>query len=696
MDLRFDKQSFIINGKREFLRSGEFHYFRVPKQDWEKRLKLFKDCGGNCISSYVPWAIHEPQEGNIIFNDCSYRDLIDFLNLTKKLGFFVQLRPGPYQYTEMIGDGLPLWLYNNYPEVMLKDIDGNVVNTVSYLHPTFLSKVEKYFEAFAKVCKPFLTTNGGHVFLLQLDNELMGTHLWNGSADYNPETMGFGKEDGRFATWLKSKYSSIEELNTAYDTKYKSFGEVVPKKAKKNSVFEAKQIKDYREFYYTTVAEYALILKNMLNKFGLDVPVSHNIAMTSMVPLFKELSEKIKKDIILGIDFYYALDMTGPEYVTMRYFCKAMMAADFLKCMGHPYNIMELQAGTPFQFPPVLYEDMYFADMVNLAVGIKGVNHYVISGGPNPEDIGSTSEMYHYSAPISPDGKIRKTYYALKDYHKFMNSNNWLAGAKRISSVQIGYEWENLRHGSYIGMVDAKDTSSIAFNTERCLQYTLLRSKYSPEFCELSGELDIDKPLIFMSSQLMSESAQINIVDFVNKGGNAIILGTLPTKDLDFNDCSILLDALGGVKYLEITENKRVPFIDTNCGRVYDVSHNYMFDTPSNDETVFATHAGKPVGIKKHLGNGSAYLLASSWLARHDSQSEFLEDIFSKCNAKVYCYSNNRNLFTTYFENENKKGVFVINMFAGAQETVVTVKIGDNEKNIKVKIKGNAVKFIEV
>ena len=61
--LTFTPQAYQIDGQSTYLMSGEFHYFRVPKADWRERMRLFKEAGGNCLATYIPWLIHEPQEG---------------------------------------------------------------------------------------------------------------------------------------------------------------------------------------------------------------------------------------------------------------------------------------------------------------------------------------------------------------------------------------------------------------------------------------------------------------------------------------------------------------------------------------------------------------------------------------------------------------------------------------------------------
>ena len=141
----FDNKSFTIDGKRAFLHSADFHYFRVPKNDWKRRLELFKATGGNCIGTYVPWIVHEPTDGNIVFGDRDERDIVSFLELAKKMALPVILRPGPYQYSEMVCSGIPSWLYTDYPQVMARDKNGRIFcnESFSYMHPLFLQRVER-------------------------------------------------------------------------------------------------------------------------------------------------------------------------------------------------------------------------------------------------------------------------------------------------------------------------------------------------------------------------------------------------------------------------------------------------------------------------------------------------------------------------------------------------------------------------
>ena len=101
-ELTQDALSLKFDGERKFLVSGEFHYFRVPPAEWKRRLELLKASGANCVATYIPWCVHEMSEGDIRFGDCPERDLDRFLRTVEEVGLMAMVRPGPYQYSELV------------------------------------------------------------------------------------------------------------------------------------------------------------------------------------------------------------------------------------------------------------------------------------------------------------------------------------------------------------------------------------------------------------------------------------------------------------------------------------------------------------------------------------------------------------------------------------------------------------------
>ncbi len=155
--LTYDSDKFYLNGEEFYLAVGDIHYFRIHPSDWEHRLNLAKDFGLTAIQVYVPWHQHEKEKG--AFNFSGILDLAAFLETAQKVGLKVMLRPGPYICSELDLGGMPAWL--------LRDKDMKFRCS----HPAFLSAVEDYFKVLCKVFVPYLSTNGGPIIAVCIENE---------------------------------------------------------------------------------------------------------------------------------------------------------------------------------------------------------------------------------------------------------------------------------------------------------------------------------------------------------------------------------------------------------------------------------------------------------------------------------------------------------------------------------------------
>lgn len=112
--LSYDAQSFILDGQRIWLVSGEVHYSRVPRELWRQRLRAARQAGLNCISTCVFWNIHQSEPGKFVFEGDA--DLRAFVQMVGEEGLYCILRPGPYVRAEWDFGGLPAWLHR------LKDV----------------------------------------------------------------------------------------------------------------------------------------------------------------------------------------------------------------------------------------------------------------------------------------------------------------------------------------------------------------------------------------------------------------------------------------------------------------------------------------------------------------------------------------------------------------------------------------------
>lgn len=157
MNLVISGDKFLLGEKPFTILSGAIHYFRTMPDMWEDRLLKLRACGFNTVETYVAWNVHQPNEGEFDFSGIA--DIERFINLAGSLGLKVIVRPGPYICSEWDFGGLPWWL--------LKDAN-------MYLRcadPAYLKWVDLFFDELLKRLVPLLSTKGGPIIAMQVENE---------------------------------------------------------------------------------------------------------------------------------------------------------------------------------------------------------------------------------------------------------------------------------------------------------------------------------------------------------------------------------------------------------------------------------------------------------------------------------------------------------------------------------------------
>lgn len=158
------KSQFTLNDKTITIYSGALHYFRVPKDYWRDRLRKYRAAGLNTVETYVPWNLHEFQEGIFDFGrgGSDFQDFLDiaeFVDLAKEEDLFVMLRPGPYICAEWDFGGLPSWLLR-YEGIKIRTNESRYINFV-----------ERYFKKLLELLTPLQFTKGGAIIAVQIENE---------------------------------------------------------------------------------------------------------------------------------------------------------------------------------------------------------------------------------------------------------------------------------------------------------------------------------------------------------------------------------------------------------------------------------------------------------------------------------------------------------------------------------------------
>jgi beta-galactosidase len=312
---------FYLNGEKVFLNSGEIHYFRIRRENWDTHLAAAREAGLMAVSSYVPWDWHEPQEGVFDFDGSTKaeRDLTGWLQKCKEHGLKAIVKPGPYILAEYRGAGLPGWFLSKYEsQVRMRNKKGEIVASegVNLFHPVYLEKVTKWYDRIMPLISKNELVNGGPVIMMQICNEI-GLFSWLAhQGDYG------GDVKVRFTNWLKKKYSDINSINKLWETQYKQFEDIeLPPDV--NEPFSSKGDRardfDWHFFWRTYYAEYLKMLAVMARERGVSVPFYHNLPgwiyghgyeFPVNITMYDELYGD-KSDIIFGVDHI-------PEFVSHR------------------------------------------------------------------------------------------------------------------------------------------------------------------------------------------------------------------------------------------------------------------------------------------------------------------------------------------------------------------------------------------
>lgn len=179
MKLEVKNGELFLGGERFRLLSGTMHYFRVHRSQWKERLQRLKECGLNTVETYIPWNITEPKKG--CFCTEGIADFEEFIRLAQAEGLYMIVRPGPYICAEWEMGGLPPWLLTE---------EGIVLR---HYNDVYLKYVKRYFEFVADRIRPYLSTNGGNIIAIQVENEYGGYH----------------EPDTKYLEWIRDTYREL-------------------------------------------------------------------------------------------------------------------------------------------------------------------------------------------------------------------------------------------------------------------------------------------------------------------------------------------------------------------------------------------------------------------------------------------------------------------------------------------------------
>ena len=210
------------------------------REEWRKDLEQIKALGFNTVRTWVEWTHSEPKEGQFDF-----RNLELLSELAEEIGLKV--------FIQVYGESAPDWVGRKFPDGLLEAHSGDRIipqSAPGYCidHPGVRHAFSNFYTEMAKVASQYPNFYGWDLWsephLVQ-----WGGPGWIPNAQYCfcPHTQS------RFREWLKEKYPSLQELNTAWYRTFESWEEVSPPRY--STILSYTDYIDWKNFIYQKMAE---------------------------------------------------------------------------------------------------------------------------------------------------------------------------------------------------------------------------------------------------------------------------------------------------------------------------------------------------------------------------------------------------------------------------------------------------------
>jgi beta-galactosidase len=185
--------SFLLKAQELYVGANYHPHDDKNPEKIQRDIQLMKDAGFNVVRmGHLAWDSYEPSEGNFDFD--WFNSIMDMMNEAGiKVILDIAIRPAP------------IWLHHKYPSIDITDENGNVL----YPNHRYMEDIgDPMYQEYALRFTDAITKQyANHPALLAfgIDNE---------SGDGRISYSETAKQ--RFINWLKDKYRTVDNLNTAW------------------------------------------------------------------------------------------------------------------------------------------------------------------------------------------------------------------------------------------------------------------------------------------------------------------------------------------------------------------------------------------------------------------------------------------------------------------------------------------------
>ncbi len=489
-----------VDGKPFFIHSAAFHYYRVPRDQWERALGRYRELGINTIDLYIPWNWHEPREGEFDFDGHTNprRDLRELLRLLTEKGFKLNARPGPQILNEWRHGGYPGWLLER-PEYHME-----LVDRLDGRYPPFSYLNAHHTEAMAKD----LLENATHMKYTRKWLEAVAHEL----APYSSNRTVRVKPDSEGARETKEVSGPLLFVQLEDDMAIERTNYAGP-------IFWR-----YMQALRQMLEDGGLDVQAYINPtdmrvsaagFGLERPIGA-MGQWYMSPRGKgETDERLlNADDAATIEFFVEELKTQPAFVPILIEFQAGWY-----CLGNDDR--------PVSSPP---SNTLLSSRLAFAHGLHGINYFPLQDTVTPAgySVPWANRFYRWEAALDPNGNPQPRAIAVRRNAQMLTKwGEWLAASHKRADFGIVYPVGAYPQEQLTGP-DVLQVSRMVQGLESTGQMVNLSSEFlDPEYQPVEQFLRHAAVLLPVADPTqpkfqLSEKAQQTLVEYVRRGGTLV------------------------------------------------------------------------------------------------------------------------------------------------------------------------------
>ena len=702
MTFKIRGNNFYLDNRKVILNSGEIHYFRIRRDVWDKHLEAAREAGLTTVSTYVPWAWHESQEGIFDFDgaSCPERDLKGWLERCQNKGLTCIVKPGPFILAETRGAGLPDWFLDQHRnEVKMRNREGEIVpgDGVSLLNPKYQEKVTRWYDAVMPFIREREITAGGPIIMLQICNEI-GVFSWLAhQGDYCESVRA------RFILYLSNVCKTIAEVNRRWGTAYPDFAHIeLPPDGRVPYGSKGDRSRDYEWhcFWRTYYGDYLRGLTRLARDRGVRVPFFHNLPgwiygsgyeFPVNITMYEDLFGD-KSELIFGVDHI-------PEFLSHRNMHDDRIINDITSAMqgDKPLFAAEFQCGSREYHVVTNPREMELFYKASIAHGLTGWNYYMFSQGRNRRHRGHSGETFYWFTPLTAEGERTSAFSLVQRMSRLVKTcGSLIAEAKRKAQICVlfyppyyatelerpetgasglRYNFSAIRRPAYFdGLLKALQILNIDYDMQDLRQAT-------------TDTLGQYKQVWAFSTDEMNAEDQKTLVDYTTAGGQLVMFPYLPDREMSQKPCAIIRQALSvepsGTEIIDSPLIDIYNLKDIKCANPQTI---YEEQSLGDAEIIARTLRGSACGFTKALGRGSIIHLGTWMGFDTEGHKAAYEAILSESGSNLrQASASNDNLAVRERFTPNHAGIlFIGNYYNEAREGKVTYAHPESGEPIEV------------